>query len=70
MKTLAQALWRISNNKSTTSRYQLGSLSQQELLQLIKIQAPSVNENFEDMFGHTITLHELDTFLCQYTKVN
>ena len=70
MTTLIQALWRISNNKSTTSPYRLGSLSHQELLQLIKLQAPSVNEDFEDIFGHPISLHELDTMLQQDVRAN
>ena len=61
------ALTRISKNKHS---YNLPSLTGSEVLELVKMQCPITNINFEDMFGHQLSMHELETVLEGLIKVN
>jgi hypothetical protein len=33
------------------------------MVELVRMLAPSTNADFEDIFGHPISIHELDTML-------
>jgi hypothetical protein len=61
------ALTRISKNKHS---YNLPPLTGREVLELVKMQCPITNIDFEDMFGHQLSMHELDTMLAGFMKMN
>jgi len=62
------ALRRIDKDRST--RYILGNLTGREMVELVQMLAPTVNADFEDVFGHPISIHELDTMLNCFAKTN
>jgi hypothetical protein len=60
---IKNALKRIEKDRSPILTYQLGSLTGREMVELVRMLAPSTNADFEDVFGHPISIHELDTML-------
>jgi hypothetical protein len=64
------ALRRIEKDRSPILTYQLGSLTGREMVGLVQMLAPTVNADFEDVFGHPISIHELDTMLNCFAKTN
>ena len=66
-QTVKSALTRISKNKTS---FNLPPLTGREMLEIVKMQCPNTNMDFEDMFGHQISIHELDTMLEGFMGVN
>lgn len=66
-QTVKSALRRVSINKHN---YKLSPLTGREMLELVKMQCPVISADFEDMFGHPISMHELDTMLDGFMKMN
>jgi hypothetical protein len=66
-QTVKSALTRISKNKTS---FNLPPLTGREMLEIVKMQCPNTNVDFEDTFGHQISIHELDTMLEGFMGVN
>ena len=66
-QTVKSALTRIAKNKTS---FNLPPLTGREMLEIVKMQCPNTNVDFEDVFGHQISMHELDTMLEGFMIVN